>query len=58
MMREHQAALFKMLLIHPKYWEVFLKALILLPQILEKRKIEKKHAKVSDKEIFNKFRNS
>lgn len=53
--REHQAALAKMLVAHPKYWSVFLRALVKLPEVLRKREIEKKEAVLTDEEILNKF---
>ncbi len=52
---EHKKALVKMLLTQPKYWPVFLSALIKLPQVLTKRKIEKLERKLTDEEIFSKF---
>lgn len=52
---EHQKALVKMLLSHPKYWMVFLSALIHLPEILRKREIEKAQAKLIDEEILGRF---
>ena len=55
MIREHQMALVKMLLTHPKYWEVYLKALQKKSAILEKRKIEQKFTKLTDKEILERY---
>lgn len=52
---EHKKALVKMLLTQPKYWPVFFSALIKLPQVLTKRKIEKLERKLTDEEIFSKF---
>lgn len=52
---EHKRALFKMLLGHPKYGQIVLAAATKLPQIMEKRKIEKVQAKLSDEEIFRVF---
>lgn len=52
---QHILALLKTLIIHPKYWPVFLNALIKLPAILPKRQLEKKEAKITDEEIFKKF---
>ncbi len=55
MIKEHQKALIKILLTQPKYWRIFLKALVKLPRILEERKIEQKSTKLSDKEILEKY---
>lgn len=49
---EHQKALMKMLVIHPKYWLTFLAAAKSLPEILKKREVERKEAKVADEEIL------
>lgn len=49
---EHQKALIKMLLTHPKYWLIFLAAAKKLPGILRKREIEKKEQSLSDEEIL------
>lgn len=56
LIRQHQTALIKILLIHPKYWAVFLKALTHLPAVLQKRGIEKKEAILTDEEILAKFK--
>ncbi len=56
-MKEHKVALLKMLSIHPKYWQVFLAAVLKFPEIMKKRQIEKKHAKLTDKEILAIFAN-
>ncbi len=55
MINAHITALIKMLITHPKYWRIFLSALVKLPKVLEKRKIEKQKAKLTDKEILNQF---
>lgn len=55
---EHKKALLKRLLSHPKYWSIFLAAAQKYPEIMEKRQIEKKHAKLTDEEIFNIFSSS
>lgn len=52
---EHQKALAKMLIQHPKYWPTFLAALRKFPQIMAKRKIEKKEDKLTDEEVFSLF---
>lgn len=52
---EHRKALIKRLVKHPKYWSIFLTAVRRLPEILKKREIEKKYAKLTDEEIFNIF---
>lgn len=53
---EHQKALAKMLVAHPKYWRTFLAAMRYFPEILKKRKIEKREAKLSDEEVFALFK--
>lgn len=40
---------------HPKYWKIFLMAIMILPRILAKRKVESRKAKLRDREIFEKF---
>lgn len=55
LINDHKKALARMLLLHPKYWAVFLSAAKKLPEILKKRNIEKKEAKLSDEEIFGLF---
>lgn len=55
LMNEHIVALQKWLFSHPKYWIVFLSALVKYPEIMKKREIEKRHAKLSDEDIFNIF---
>lgn len=52
---EHRISLVKRLVKHPKYWSIFLTAVRRLPEILKKREIEKKYAKLTDEEIFNIF---
>lgn len=52
---EHNAALTKMLVAHPKYWQTFLAAAKFWPKIMEKRKNEQKYAKLTDEEILSKF---
>lgn len=52
---EHHVALVKRLIAHPKYWLIFLSALKKYPEIMRKRKIEKKEAKITDEEIFSLF---
>lgn len=52
---DHQKSLSKRLVMHPKYWSVFLSSIIRLNKILPKRQLEEKDAKVSDEEIFSKF---
>ena len=51
----HKFNLLKNCLLHPKYTMVVLSALILLPQVLQKRLGATKGFKVSDKDIFNKY---
>lgn len=52
MTSEHRAALIKMLLTHPKYWSVFLSALLKWPRISSKRAIETSRAKLTDEEVL------
>lgn len=52
---EHQVALAKMLITHPKYWSVVLAAASKLPEILRKRAIEERLAELSDEEVFALF---
>lgn len=52
---EHQKALAKILVTHPKYWKTFLAAAKKFPEIMKKREIEKKEAKLSDEEVFEFF---
>lgn len=52
MLADHKMALAKRLIIHPKYWPIFLSALQKWPEIMVKRKEERKQAKLSDEEIF------
>lgn len=55
LIKEHKLALVERLIEHPKYMTVFLAALRKLPEILGKRRIEKKEAKLSDEQIFEMF---
>lgn len=52
---EHRKALVKRMMTHPKYWLIFLSALKKYPEIMKKREIEKKEAKITDEEIFSLF---
>lgn len=52
---EHNKALIRMVLQHPKYGLVVMEALKKLPQILAKRKIEKMQSKLTDEEVFSIF---
>lgn len=52
MMFSHIFALIKMLIVHPKYWGVFLAALWRLPKLWPKRKQEQKHAHLTDKQVL------
>jgi len=51
----HQTTLLKMLLTKPKYWTIFLSALICLPDLLKKRGIEKRDQKLTDEELLSKY---
>lgn len=53
--KAHQISLAKKLIVVPKYWPTFLKAIARMPEILVKRDIEKKESKLSDEEILKKF---
>ncbi len=52
MLFRHILALAMMLLTHPKYWRIFLSALVKLPQLLPKRAEEQKHARLTDKQVL------
>lgn len=54
MIKAHILSLAKMLLIHPKYWLIFLSALVKLPRILKKREKEK-YTKLTDEQVLAKF---
>ncbi len=56
MVSAHRFALLKRLLIHPKYWRVFLAAAIKFSKISQKREIEQKYAKLTDRQIIEMFR--
>lgn len=51
----HLLTLVRRLITHPKYWSIFLQALIHLPEILTKRAKAKKWYILTDKEILKKF---
>lgn len=53
--KSHQQALVKRLLQHPKYWTIFLSATKKLPQILQRREVEKRESKLADEEVLNIF---
>lgn len=55
LIRAHQQALIKRLLMHPKYFPIFLEAIKKWPKIMEERKLEEEKAKFSDDEILSKF---
>lgn len=55
MVSDHKIALIKMLLKHPKYWLIFSAALLKLPKIMEKRKVESRAAKLTDEEVLSIF---
>ncbi len=56
MTREHRNALVKMLLFHPKYWEIFLAARKRWPELEKKRIVELAKETVSDREILEKYK--
>lgn len=55
LIRQHILALVKKLVIHPKYWVIFMQAVVRLPKILKERELEKKRSMVTDREILEKF---
>jgi O-antigen biosynthesis protein len=55
LIREHIWTLGRMILSKPGYWPIFAAAFRSLPEVLKKRRIEKKEAVTSDKEIFDLF---
>lgn len=55
MIRVHILRLTSMLLTKPGYWPVFWPAFIRLPQVLEKRSIEKSAAKISDEQVLSMY---
>lgn len=55
LIKEHKVALVKMLIYHPGYWQIFLAALKKYPEIMKRREIEKKEAKLTDEEVFSIF---
>lgn len=52
MINEHKKALFKLLMSHPKYWVIFLSALVKLSKIKAKRNIEIKESTLTDEEVL------
>lgn len=54
-MAQHRHALMQMTIGHPGYARVVGAALLKLPEILKKRKIEKNHAKLTDEEVLQIF---
>lgn len=52
MFSEHQKALIKMLFTHPKYWSIFISALIKWPQISSKRQVEISQTKLTDEQVL------
>lgn len=52
---EHKKSLIKKLVLHPKYWRVFLSALAHLPEIKQKRLKEIKESKLTDEEVLAMF---
>lgn len=53
--RQHLKALILRLIIHPKYWKIFLAAVIKLPAIFKKRQVEKLEQKVTDEQILERY---
>jgi len=58
LLSDHKKALLKMVVTHPKYGLTFLAAIKYLPEILTKRRIEQKAAKLTDEEVFSIFAGS
>ncbi len=58
MLKSHHFNLMKRLVNNPKYVKVLLAASQKLPQILKKRRLEKKAAVLSDREVFEKINSS
>lgn len=54
---DHQKALIKRLIQHPKYMLIFIKAAKKFPEIMAKRKIEKDQSKLTDEEVLHIFQN-
>lgn len=55
LLSQHIKMLFSMLLTCPRYWKVFLSAIVHLPKIIVKRNREAIFAKLTDSEILGKF---
>lgn len=58
MLRDHFVALVKRVAAHPGYSFVLADTLKYLPQIIQKREIERKEATVTDEAVFNQFEKS
>ena len=58
MMNEHRMALIKMLVLHPKYWEIYLAARKRWSELKKKRDVEISKEVISDEEILSKFKDS
>lgn len=55
LIKAHRQSLMKKLIVHPKYWQVFIQAISKMPQALSKRSVERNQAKISDEQILEKF---
>jgi GT2 family glycosyltransferase len=53
--KEHNQALLKMIMTHPKYFSIYQAAKKLWPEIKKKREVEEKEEVISDREILAKF---
>ncbi|KKQ67181.1 MAG: Glycosyl transferase, family 2 [Candidatus Daviesbacteria bacterium GW2011_GWA2_38_24] len=53
---EHIFNLLKHLILHPGYFKIFFAAAVKLPAIINKRSVEVSRAKLTDREIFTKYR--
>jgi len=55
LLADHRVALLKHIIRHPKYFLIFMSALMRFPAILKLRAIEKKAQKVTDEDILGRF---
>lgn len=58
MLFENISAITKRSLLHPGYLKPVIQALLLLPEIKERREIERKEASLTDEEVFRQFKES
>lgn len=55
---QHIFYLVKMLLLHPKYWPIFISAFKHFSEVMKKRSLEKQQATLTDKEILSMYPNN